>query len=345
MSKKNSKWLYHFSVPHTVEEEIEIDPITNEEGEEIKQFKKVKKEVPLKCGLLKPTRKLYEDGELFYSVELSKYIQAGMLTKTLLAKRFANDGGALSDKDQEHYSQLYSSLHTKEQEVQRIQLDTASAKKRAEKLQKLILEITSIRQQLVEFESTQAALFDQTAEHKARNRAILWWVLQLSFIRPNKDSELEPFFAGESFEEKINSYDVIEEKEDDGEEKHLKLAMKKFAYFVSFWYSGQAADKEGFKAAEELLEEVDVFAIQQDDENAADSIYKKATEAQIEAEYEWVEEQVKQSEGDTPAVEIDEKEIQEVANTETNTEEAPAEEAPAEEAPAEEAPAEEVKDA
>ena len=42
MSKK-SKWLYHFKVSKKVEEEIEIDPVINEDGEEIKQFKKIKK--------------------------------------------------------------------------------------------------------------------------------------------------------------------------------------------------------------------------------------------------------------------------------------------------------------
>ena len=59
-----------------VEEEIEIDPVINEDGEEIKQFKKIKKDKPVKCAILKPSRSLYEEGELFYSVELSKYIQA-----------------------------------------------------------------------------------------------------------------------------------------------------------------------------------------------------------------------------------------------------------------------------
>ena len=109
-----------------------------------------------------------------------------MLTKTLLAKRFANDGGTLTEKDQEHYAKLYSQLHSKEQEVQRIQLDTDNAKKRAKKLQQLIIDITSIRQQLVEFESTQSALFDQTAEHKARNRTIFMVGIKLGIYKTRK---------------------------------------------------------------------------------------------------------------------------------------------------------------
>ena len=269
MSKK-SKWLYHFAVPAMVEQEIEIDPTKDKDGNEIKQFKTIKKETPVKCAIRKPTRSLYEDGELFYSVELSKYIQAGMLTKTLLAKRFANDGGALSDEEQDRYSLLYSELHAKEQAIQRIQLDTDNVKKRAKKLQQLLLEVTSIRQQLVEFESTQSALFDQTAEHKARNKAILWWVLNLSYIKDKENNEgkegeenFRELFPGETTHQKLEVYDVYEEEEafqEGGSESHLGLALKKFAYFISFWYSGQAVDKEGFKAAETLLDEVDFFS-------------------------------------------------------------------------------------
>lgn len=264
MSKK-SPWLYHFHVPVKKSEKVEIDPIKDEDGNEIQQFKTIEKEVPLKCALKRPNRRLYEDGELFYSVELSRFIQAGMLTKTLLAKRFADDGGALSGKDQEYYSELYSLLHVKEQEIQRIQLDTDNVKKRAKKLQNLLLEVTAIRQKLVEFESSQAALFDQTAEHKARNRTILWWVLNLSYIKPpegDEKSEFEAVFGGDTLDDKLAAYDEVEEGEDFQEgasQEHIGLALKKFAYFTSFWYSGQAVDKKGFEAAEALLDEVDIF--------------------------------------------------------------------------------------
>ena len=298
MSKK-SKWLYHFKVSKKVEEEIEIDPVINEDGEEIKQFKKIKKDKPVKCAILKPSRSLYEEGELFYSVELSKYIQAGMLTKTLLAKRFANDGGTLTDADQERYAGLYSALHDKEQEVQRIQLDTENAKKRAKKLQDLIIEITSIRQQLVEFESTQSALFDQTAEHKARNRTILWWTLNLAHVKEEDDEEFKPLFEGSTFHDKLDSYDSIEEGEEfqeDQSQYHISVAVKKSAYFTSFWYSGQATDKESFDSADRLLEEVDVFNINDDRKEVekTDDIVANAVQKQYELEKEAVQEDLEE---------------------------------------------------
>jgi hypothetical protein len=343
MSKK-SPWLYHFHVPIRVSEKIEIDPIKDEDGNEIQQFKTIEKEKPFKCAIKKPNRALYEEGELFYSVEVSKYIQAGMLTKTLLAKRFANDGGTLTEEDQQHYAKLYSELHSKEQEVQRIQLDTDNAKKRAKKLQDLIIEITSIRQQLVEFESTQSSLFDQTAEHKARNRTILWWVLNLSYIKQkgeDAEEKLNPLFEGSNFQKKLESYDEIEEDEESekgGANEHLGLALKKFAYFISFWYSGQAIDKEGFKAAEELLDEVDLFQIKQEEEEEEmkkrhEELSKEHIQASLQQQYEEGEAILNPPDDSTP---------EETPTEETPTEETPTEETPTEETPTEETPTEET---
>ena len=324
MSSKKSKWMYHFSVPRKVKEEVEIDPSKDDEGNEIKQFKTITKIVPVKCALKKPTRKLFEEGELYYSVVLSKYIQAGLLTKTLLAKRFANDGGVLTEEDQKHYSKLYSSLTGKEQEIQRLQLDTTmSAKKRAKKLQELIVELTVIRQELVEFESVQSALFDQTAEHKSKNKTIMWWVLNLSYIKNDDSPEWAPLFKGEEYDEKIESYDEFEEGEEykeGGEFEYVDIMVKKFAYFTSFWYTGQAADKETFDQAAELLEEVDVFQEDPDQtpSQRANKQHKKATELAVEAQTEMVNQMVEELEGDTPPVKmpIDEEKVEAKSETE-----------------------------
>ena len=105
---------------------------------------------------------------------------------------------------------------------------------------------------------------------KARNRTILWWTLNLAYIKEDGDEDFKSVFDGETFENKLNSYDEIEEGEEyseGGEKQHFSIAVKKFAYFISFWYSGQATDKEGFDAADELLKEVDIFNINNEEEN------------------------------------------------------------------------------
>ena len=79
-------------------EEAEVSK--NENGEEIKTIKKVKKNLSTKVIIKKPTRALFDEAELFYGVKLSEGIKHGLLTRPLLAKRINNDGGIFSDEEQ-----------------------------------------------------------------------------------------------------------------------------------------------------------------------------------------------------------------------------------------------------
>ena len=92
------KRLFEFVVP---KEELvkETETSKNDKGEEITTTKEVKKEVDKQYFLRKPTRKLFDQAELFYGVQLSEGIKAGLLTRALLQKRFSNDGGTLGEKE------------------------------------------------------------------------------------------------------------------------------------------------------------------------------------------------------------------------------------------------------
>ena len=125
------KWLYEFEVFDKKEiEEVEVSK--NENGEEVKTTKKTIKPVSVKFKIKKPTRSLFEEAELFYGVKLAEGIKAGMLTRPLLAKRYSNDGGPLSDPDKQRYAGLYLQLFQKESEFQRlsINLDNLSKEER-----------------------------------------------------------------------------------------------------------------------------------------------------------------------------------------------------------------------
>ena len=79
------KWLYEFAVNN--EKEVEQVEVTNDaQGNEVKTTKKVKKVVPTKFKIQKPTRRQFDDAELFYGIKLSEGIKAGLLTKALVAK-------------------------------------------------------------------------------------------------------------------------------------------------------------------------------------------------------------------------------------------------------------------
>ena len=249
--KKKSKWLYSFNINREIDKKV-TEKSKDEEGKEIEVTKTVTETVPIEFHIRKPNRKLYDDAELFYGVKMSEGIKAGLLTRNLLSKRYEDDGGAFSEAEKERYSQIYMEIYTKEAEYQRLQvnLDNKPQELKERISQDILLEISELRRELIEIENSQANIFDQTAENRAKNQTIMWWVLKLSHWKEHgRESESE-FFTGEDFDQKLNTYDEYEESDDE----FLNEAIKKLAFFISFWYMGRATSADEFKAVEELYD-------------------------------------------------------------------------------------------
>ena len=93
---------------------------------------------------------------------------------------------------------------------------------------------------MTDLEVQKESLFDNTAETRARNKVITWWILFLSCYE--KNGEKQPFFGEGNYETRMNKYDEIFESED----PHMIKVANAFIYFISFWYVGRAATKEDF---------------------------------------------------------------------------------------------------
>jgi len=237
------KTMFEFDIFQ--EKEIEkVDISTNEKGEEVKVTSKVKTNAPVKLAIKKPTRSLFDEAELFYGVRLSEGIKAGLLTRALLAKRFNNDGGVLSDEEQKEYNDLYLEFFNLQNEFQKLSIKEESIRTEEEKanLKSVIEKMNNARDRLQKYEMAQANLFEQTAENRARNKTIMWWVLQLSLIQGD-DKKFKELFNEGSYEEKLKRYDEIEESDSNLE----KIALQKLLYLISFWYIGRAASQEEFE--------------------------------------------------------------------------------------------------
>ena len=237
------KTMFEFDIYQ--EKEIEkVDISTNEKGEEVKVTSKIKTTVPVKLGIKKPTRSLFDEAELFYGVKLSEGIKAGLLTRALLAKRFNNDGGVLSDGEQKEYNELYLEFFNLQSEFQNLSIKEESIRTEEEKtnLKSVVEKMNDARDRLQKYEMAQANLFEQTAENRARNKTIMWWVLQLSLIQ-GEDKKFKELFTEGSYEEKLRKYDEIEESDMVLE----KVALQKLLYLISFWYIGRAASQEEFE--------------------------------------------------------------------------------------------------
>ena len=101
----------------------------------------------------------------------------------------------------------------------------------------------------MEFEQQQQAVFENTAENRARNSVIMWWVLHLSYM-VNEEGKEVPCFKGRSYEEKLENYDEMEEEFDEFHSSYIK----KLAFLISFWYTGRVSDEDDFKSAERMYD-------------------------------------------------------------------------------------------
>ena len=247
------KRIYEFTV--NKEEEVSEDTVeTKKDGTEVTTSKKVKKEVPHKFFLRRPTRTMTDEAELYYGVKLAEGIKAGLLTKALLEKRFENDGGTRSDDENEQYEEIINKLQDFHKEQVKI-LDIPAKKRTAaqkKRLEELDAEIKPSRRALRDLQLVEDTLYEETAESRARNKVILWWMLHLAYSEGQDGKETE-FFGVGSFEDKVEKYDEI----DEGEDIFDIVVARKIAYYVSFWFVGRPNSQEEFQSMIDMALKLD----------------------------------------------------------------------------------------
>jgi len=221
------KWLYQF-------EAVKKAP---ENG---------KKADVIKIGVLKPTRKLKEDGEIFYASEVSRFAKAGVLPKAAWGTILSNSGGTISDEERERYGKVLVEFQEKSLELQKLLAlpEEEKTKEVLESIKNNTDDLNSLRSEVQSFESSQISIFENTAEAKARNKAILWWCLNLTHII-NEDGSLSKICEGATFSDKLDKYDSLEENEDENE--FLLIILRRAAYLVALWFLGRASSKEDFE--------------------------------------------------------------------------------------------------
>lgn len=223
-----NKWLYEFDAKNTIKKD---------DGSQETIIKKF--------ALLKPNRRLREDGELFYAAETSRFAKAGVLPKAAWGTILSNGGGSISDQEREQYGNLLLKFRDLSFELQSILIKGEGERTESEKLRsdQLINDLDDIRRDIQNFEASQISIFENTAEAKARNRTILWWVMNLSY---EKDGDnYKSIFIGENFEEKLLQYDNFEE--DENKYEFLLGVIRRVTYLVTLWFLGKAETKEDFE--------------------------------------------------------------------------------------------------
>ena len=114
---------------------------------------------------------------------------------------------------------------------------------------RLTEEFATVRREIVDLETAYQNVFNHTADTKAQNRTILWYLVNLSFVTDSAGIERQ-MFDGEDYDEMLDDYYQKDEK---GDEVY-DLCREKLMAFVSFWYFSQNTSDEDFQKLEEEID-------------------------------------------------------------------------------------------
>ena len=244
------KELYSF----TLDEEREVEKKTTRKnkktGEETTVTKKVKEKSPVQIKLKRPSRRDLEDAELEYSVEMSRCVKKGILTKAMLYKTYCIIIYFWSEDEAKDYSKLYREIFNLQNEYARIETIEEKTESHKKKLEEVKDKLADTRRQIVDAETAAQSLFDHTADLKAQNRLLLWYTLMLTYIQTEEQENPVPYFAGETFEEKMEDYYNKEDQLTD----FYSAAVKKITTVLAFWFFNQASSPDEFN---NLIEKVE----------------------------------------------------------------------------------------
>jgi len=244
-----SKYIYTFNIEKVAKiTEKRLEKYTDENNVEKERTitETVEKAIPVEITIKLPNRKQVQEAEMVYSIEMSKCIKQGILTKTMLLNKYSDTGGLVNEKDSTELNSNYEKYYGLQVELANLNLKPES--ERTEEDKQLITDkqsdLIDIRRTIVERETSYLNLFNHTADTKAQNKAILWYVLTLSYYKDSSKNHTDyvPIFAGKTFEEKEETLFSLEEKEDELYEK----AYNKLASIISFWFFTGKVDKEEF---------------------------------------------------------------------------------------------------
>ena len=240
------KWIYSF----TLDKEINVDKTEvskDETGAEIRITKTVKEKKPFVFKLKKPTRKIVEEADIFYAAKVGEYLKAGLLSKNLIAKRLENDGGDLGEDTKKEFSETINNYYKSNIEVESLEL-LVKEKNLDEDKEKLKIandNSENLKYKLTDLEYRRNAIYEQSAESKALNKQIFWYILNTTYWnKGDEKADFVPYFEGKNFDEKGDSYDLKEEQES-GTEFFSELTSK-LAFSISYWFnsSNKASQEE-----------------------------------------------------------------------------------------------------
>jgi hypothetical protein len=233
------KKLYTFNIKKVTEVE---ETTANPDGS--KTVKKVPGEVSVPFIIAKPTRQMLEDGELYYNQKYSYYLKSEVMPEVLLRKMYGNENGIFTEDEKKEYWNLYIEMGKNMLRIQELEAKKELSKEEKDEITNLHKRNKEINVEINRYENAKKSVLDNSAETLASNKTFFWW-----FLRLVHNEDLTPVFPGETHEERLESYDKIQEKIDEGgnEGEFYSKLVNRASFLSSICYQNGATKPADFE--------------------------------------------------------------------------------------------------
>ena len=233
-------YIYKFTLETKEKKKVEVERKNKETGEmeTVVQNKTVK--TPIEFVIKKPTRRIMDEAEAQYAIEMSNNIKKGIVTKAMLVKKYADTGGTLTEAETKD---MVKKLQKSNETANKIQMLVAVDKKKNEKeIEELNSELLVLRKELTDIEMSMQGVYDHTADARSERAMLLWYTIQLA--REIEDEQEVLFFDGLLYEDQLED---LYKKDEDGDELQ-KDALSRIMAAISFWFYNNSATQEQIEA-------------------------------------------------------------------------------------------------
>lgn len=233
--------LYEFTVAEKSEKEVQKIKVID--GQETKVLEKEITETPVKILFKKPGRRDDEEGDLFYSKKMHEFMKAGILTRAMMANKYKDTGGFVSEATAKEYGETVLHYIELEKEIALLKATKKQTAKQKEKVENLEKEFAATQKKIIDLQTYQDSLVKESADDKAQDERLRWYALNFFYVQKDEEDEPEPYFKGETYEEKLNSY---YELEDEMSDLHKQIAPK-IGTAVAVYFYRREKNPEQFK--------------------------------------------------------------------------------------------------
>lgn len=254
------KELYSFKIKRKVKEKIAYDK-EGKDGKIVEAFKTKTKSFSNRVIFYKPNFSAIEEAEFFYGQKYNEYINSGYLTRSMLSKKIGDVGGSSSKLTQELLSKAFLDNMESARTIEFYEGQKNLSQEQEDNLTTAKKLFASSSKDIQDYESFNRMQFSQTAEAKAEQRLMEWFIFNFSYYEESLGDKNEafPLFVGDDFEQKRNHYLTLSEDEEDiSGEENLKnksifdLSFDTLAKVSNLWYnkmgSNQKEIEENLKA-------------------------------------------------------------------------------------------------